>query len=69
MLRLSKIGLQHILQDHSVDVKKGTVESNAVPHHVNKTIPITVEQRKDDMVQFLISEKDANCEACSCSEV
>ena len=54
LLRLSKIGLQHILQDHSMGIKKGTVESNAVPHHVNKTISITVEERKNGMLQFVI---------------
>jgi hypothetical protein len=54
ILRLSKIGLQHILQDHPMGIKKGPVENNAVPHHVNKTISITVEERKDDMLQFVI---------------
>jgi outer membrane lipoprotein SlyB len=54
MLRLSKIGLQHILQDHSMGIKKGTVQGNAVTHHVNKTISVMVEERKDDMRQFVI---------------
>ena len=49
-LELSEIGLQDIFLDHSMGVEKRTIDGNGVTHHIDKTIPVTIEQGKNDML-------------------
>jgi len=54
-LILKEISFQDIFLDHSVGVKKRTVERNAMPHDVHKTISIPVEERKNNPLQFVVN--------------
>jgi hypothetical protein len=37
-----------------MSAEKGAIKSNAMPHHLHKTISVPIKKRKNNMLQFVI---------------
>src|SRR5204862_7442376 len=49
-----KIRLHHVLLQHALSIEKGAIERDGVAHDTEEALPVAIEQRHNDPLEFVV---------------